>query len=239
MALDGTYAGLKASIAAWLDDDSLTAVIPDFITLAEARFNDRLRLSAMETQLTVVPGTASLTSEMELIDPDTGTPLTDPDTGAVLTGDVTEIVPVSTIPLPSNFLEMRRVVVNVSPQRPISLIAPDWATISYSGLSGTAWGYTIIGSTLAAFPQASDTMTLVYYAKIPALSDTNTTNWLLTDRPQIYLYGALLEAAPYLLDDTRATVWQTYLETAIDNAEQADRRRRWSNAVMRLPGPVV
>ena len=36
MALDGTYAGLKASVADWLNRADLTAVVPDFITLAEA-----------------------------------------------------------------------------------------------------------------------------------------------------------------------------------------------------------
>jgi hypothetical protein len=44
MALDGTYAGLQASIAAWINRTDLTAVIPDFITLAEAKIGRDLRL---------------------------------------------------------------------------------------------------------------------------------------------------------------------------------------------------
>jgi len=44
MALDGTYAGLQASIAAWINRTDLTAVIPDFITLAEAKISRDLRL---------------------------------------------------------------------------------------------------------------------------------------------------------------------------------------------------
>ena len=39
---------LKNSIANWADRDDLTAVIPDFIALTEARFNRQLRLRSME-----------------------------------------------------------------------------------------------------------------------------------------------------------------------------------------------
>ena len=38
-----TYDELKASIASWLNRDDLTAVIPDFIALAESSINRDLR----------------------------------------------------------------------------------------------------------------------------------------------------------------------------------------------------
>ena len=43
-----SYDELKTSIANWADRDDLTAFIPDFIALAEARFNRELRLRSME-----------------------------------------------------------------------------------------------------------------------------------------------------------------------------------------------
>lgn len=52
MALDSTAAGLRASLAEWLDDTTLAAAIPDFIIMAEARFNRMLRVSAMEARAT-------------------------------------------------------------------------------------------------------------------------------------------------------------------------------------------
>jgi len=51
MALS-TFSDLKTSIALWLNRDDLTAVIPDFVTLAEADMNSRLRLRAMLTRAT-------------------------------------------------------------------------------------------------------------------------------------------------------------------------------------------
>lgn len=46
MSLD-TYANLQASIAGFLNREDLTSQIPDFITLAEARFNRELRVNSM------------------------------------------------------------------------------------------------------------------------------------------------------------------------------------------------
>ena len=46
----GTYAELQTAVANWLDRDDLTARIPEFITLAEARFNRLLRLRSMESK---------------------------------------------------------------------------------------------------------------------------------------------------------------------------------------------
>lgn len=47
MALDGTYDGLKSSVADWLNRADLTAQVPDFIALAEARFNRVIRHNSM------------------------------------------------------------------------------------------------------------------------------------------------------------------------------------------------
>lgn len=59
MALDGTYTGLLASVAQWLDRDDLTAVIPDLVTLAEGRIarDLRLRNQIATTSLTCIAGT--------------------------------------------------------------------------------------------------------------------------------------------------------------------------------------
>jgi hypothetical protein len=47
---------------------------------------------------------------------------------------------------------------------------------------------------------------MVYRQNIPALA-SNTTNWLLALAPDLYLYGALLESAPYIKEDGRIQTW--------------------------------
>ena len=65
MALDGTYSGLLASIQEWLDDTSIAAAAPDFVAMAEARFNRVLRTSGMEAR-----ATTTATSERITLPPD-------------------------------------------------------------------------------------------------------------------------------------------------------------------------
>ena len=58
---------------------------------------------------------------------------------------------------------------------------------------------------------------MIYRQNIPALTSTNTSNWLLTLAPDLYLYGTLLETAPYLKEDERIQTWATGLTTTLDS----------------------
>jgi hypothetical protein len=51
-------------------------------------------------------------------------------------------------------------------------------------------------------------------------------NWLFTAHPDVYLYGALMEAAPYLHDDARVPIWKGLLAEAVEGV----RRSRTSTA---------
>ena len=77
--------------------------------------------------------------------------------------------------------------------------------------------YSISAGSLEVYPTPSEAfdVTMLYRASVPALSDSATTNWLLTYAPDAYLYGALLQAAPYLSDDNRIGVWGSLYENAI------------------------
>lgn len=59
-----------------------------------------------------------------------------------------------------------------------------------------------------------------------ALSDAQPTNWLLTNHPDLYLYGALIESAPYLRDDSRTTVWQSLFDRALAEVQAKENRSR-------------
>tara|TARA_R110000824_G_scaffold284621_1_gene472859 strand:+ start:1114 stop:1722 length:609 start_codon:yes stop_codon:yes gene_type:complete len=70
-------------------------------------------------------------------------------------------------------------------------------------------------------PDQSYAVSLLYRGRIPALADDNTSNWLLLDAPDVLLYGALGQSAPYLKDDARLSVWAALYQSAVDalNAE--------------------
>jgi len=54
------------------------------------------------------------------------------------------------------------------------------------------------------------------YKDFADLSDSNSSNWILAGYPDVYLYGALTEAAPYLIDDERVGVWKSLYTEAIN-----------------------
>lgn len=64
-------------------------------------------------------------------------------------------------------------------------------------------------------PDATYDMEINYYARIPALSATVDTNWMLTYHPDTYLYGALTHSAPYLKEDPRIQVWMSLYQSTI------------------------
>lgn len=74
---------------------------------------------------------------------------------------------------------------------------------------------------------------LLYRARVPALSDAEPVNWLLTEAPDVYLYGALLQSAPYLVDDERTQTWGALYSAAVANLNRASEAARFSGP-MRL-----
>lgn len=84
--------------------------------------------------------------------------------------------------------------------------------------------FTVVGGEIQVLPipDTSYTAELVYYARVPDLA-SNSTNWLLTAHPDVYLYGSLVQSAPYLKNDERVSVWgELYLQGLAD-IEKADR----------------
>lgn len=118
------------------------------------------------------------------------------------------------VALPPDWLEAINMMI-VGGQSPLRYITPDEAdTIIKAQTFTSTRFYSMTTGIIELVPPAVNDITIdmVYYGKIPALSTANTTNWLLTKAPDVYLYGALTHAAPFLMDDQRMGVFsQIYL----------------------------
>ena len=79
----------------------------------------------------------------------------------------------------------------------------------------------------APVPDAEYTLEIVYYQEIPPLAD-NSTNWLLTAHPDAYLYGALLQSAPYLQADERIGIWAGKFQQILEQLKTSDEKARFS-----------
>lgn len=95
--------------------------------------------------------------------------------------------------------------------------------------SGSPLFYCLTGNEMEVYPtpSASTNIEMAYVASIPALSDSNTTNWLLTAAPSAYLYGSLLHSAPYLVEDQRLQVWGAMYDSAIVSLNLQGHRAKW------------
>jgi hypothetical protein len=82
-------------------------------------------------------------------------------------------------------------------------------------------------------PNADTDVELLYVAKIPDLA-TNSTNWLLEDAPDAYLYGSLLHSAPYLQEDARVAVWAQMYSASVARLNEASEKARYSGSGLTL-----
>lgn len=184
------YSDLKTAVASWLNRGDLTAIVPDLITLAEARLTADIKSRQMDAKTTLAT-----------------------------------VVGVNTVALPADLQEIKRLQPAGTNLPPMEYMAPDaFSSTSANNASGQPLYYTIIGSDIeiAPVPDAVYSISLTYRKKIPALSDSNTTNWLLTAWPNAYLYAALISAQPFIMNDERLPMFQALYREAVDGINGLD-----------------
>lgn len=142
----------------------------------------------------------------------------------------------SSVALPTDFLEARSLYVDSNPYSTIEYVSPEFFTKKYNtSNSGVPKVFTIKGGNIqiAPSPDTTYTLNLTYYAKIPALSVTNTTNWLLTNNPDVYLWACLHEVGNYANDLGLSQAADAKLNSLIGMMKSSD-KGRWSGNSMRV-----
>lgn len=152
---------------------------------------------------------------------------------------IADLSPTSNVyTLPTDYLHAVRVVEKRSIRRELNFVAPSYADQKYADrASGLPQDYTIIGSSLYAYPYTSNDVELTYYQKIPTLID-NDPNWLLTDNPQLYLRGIQMEALSFI-NETNTPRFQfiaAMFNRLIEEMNAESEMALYSNASIRLRG---
>jgi len=131
--------------------------------------------------------------------------------------------------VPSDFLETKSIKLNTNPVTALQFESVD-ALDSLKSTTYIAAGkpqyFGIVGGQIRVLPVPDSTYTaeLIYYAKLTKLSDSVASNWLLSQAPDVYLYGALMQATPYLKDDARISVWAALYARGLEELQVADDR---------------
>jgi hypothetical protein len=136
--------------------------------------------------------------------------------------------------LPADWLETIRITMDANPIRVLTQISMDdltrYRTATDNSTDAPVY-FSHNGTDIELFPTPSTSYTgqITYYAKIAALSADGDTNWLLTNHPDVYLYGALVHTAPYLKDDARIAVWAGLLAQAMNEIEEESNAARFGS----------
>lgn len=139
--------------------------------------------------------------------------------------------------LPSDFAGWRRV--EAMPYGPLEFQEPDYLASQYpTGEGGTPKFFTVQGSNLTTYPAYTGSVSLDYYQRVPALSDTNTSNWLLANHPDIYLFLTLSELNAYAKDADAALLWNQRGMAAVEEVNTDDKMKRYSRVSARVKGPT-
>ena len=141
--------------------------------------------------------------------------------------------------VPADFLEIRSMkITSSSPSTPMIFKSIEQmddldATTTASGIPKY---FSVVGGQIRVHPtpNTGHTAELGYYAKLSKLSDSVSSNWILTSHPDAYLYGALIQAAPYLKEDERTGIWTQLYASAIEAIKTADDRAATSGGSLKI-----
>ena len=205
------FGELKTAVANWLSDDNLTSRIVEFIALAEFRVFAEPKIRVRQLEAT---------------------------------SNVTITKDTQTTALPTRFLRTRRLYLDGTPNSHLKFLSPEnfWKR-NLSTVVGKPKFYTVEAEnfTWGPIPDAAYTGKSLHYAANAAMSSDSDAPALFAKMPQLFLYAALLEAAPFLGDDPRLLTWASMYDDAIENLSASDKKDRFpgGDKVVRTDvGPV-
>lgn len=146
--------------------------------------------------------------------------------------------------LPASVKELRSLrLVTGSPSQdlPIVICTPEILAERRAGRSavGRPTHAAVVAGSLLFVPACDQAYSLEmsYFEALVPLSSTNPSNNVLVEAPDLYLFGALKEATPFLEHDERAPLWETKYGTALEQLEAVREREEFNASIrpMRLP----
>jgi hypothetical protein len=221
------YAGLQAVILDWLADRvELSTRIPTFIALAERRMYRQLRAKEMQSRAVAV-----LNEEYEY-----------------LPYDFIEIVSIaagSGNTTPGGLQQRLRLRGMSNGQLENTYgMTPTAAYIGSPISSQLPEAFAVVGKQIRFAPRPTPITDLpaqitdptlyrnfeaVYWQRFTPLNDAAPVNEILATYPELYLYGALIEAEPYLVNDERIGIWKGFWDEAIRDINKAGNEGRYAS----------
>lgn len=204
-----TWTELKAAVAGFLNRTDLTTAIADDF-IPLAEAELKRRIRRMTGSTTIYISAATLTGP---------TDLAEPISLRLDTSSPTQDVPLK-LCSPAMLAEVRA---------------------RNSDVTGRPTHYAFYDEQLqfAPVPDQSYDGILVYYQQFTSLGSGTATNTVLSEAPDAYLYGALLQSALYLEHDERMAVWRERFDAAIQQMNEVAERESYAGSVTDVRLPVI
>ena len=139
--------------------------------------------------------------------------------------------------LPDNYVQMRSFKLNTSPLTDLEYLTPERMDTVWAGSqTGQPKAYTIVGDEirLAPTPDSAYTMEMLFWRKPVSLSDSNTSNFMLSANPDALLYGALIELCSYSENDKGVLKWTQLFNESMNAVQTEDDRDRASGGALQV-----
>ncbi len=210
------YSTLSAAVANWMarsGNADFVGNVGDFISFAEGMIN----FGYDDGQLEVPP---LRVAQME-----------------VAQTAFTIINSTNTVALPADYLQLRRNYLTGNPIQKLGYVTPNQMDECLANFpAGPPAFFTIMGNNIYLPSNVQTTQTLIggYYQKIPALSTTNTVNWLVQQNPSMYLAGAMLHASIFIGDDDGATKWARIFTGHTRSFQKQDLKGRYNGDALQI-----
>jgi hypothetical protein len=190
------YAGLVTAIQSWSGrtEAETVAEIPNFVNFATDGFNKGIPDRQIQ-------------------------PLRVRDMEATATITMTNGVG----PLPADYLQYKTALSMASTPIPLDYVTNSYTNVAYpDSAAGYPKTFSITGSTISVFPTSGNDVQMVYYQKIPAISVSVTSNWLLAGMPMLYLHACLLQAGLFNRDNDLIARSQAIVAAGVDGLNETN-----------------
>lgn len=122
------------------------------------------------------------------------------------------------VAVPAGYVELKHAYIDGTPVTRLTRKTAEWVYSKYSTRSADAKPLFIAREAenfiFGPYPDSGYTVKGIYYKRLTALSDSNTTNWFTANASDLLLWAALVEAEPYLINDNRVVLWEAKYQAA-------------------------
>lgn len=200
------YSGWIDGVREWLDvDDYSDDRIDTFLQLA----NERLNIDLMSTRMEKV-------FDYTVLAADEGMPI-----------DLDTVIPdfnkIRLVTLPRFYDPADTVAIN------------EWKRLELFGADTSRSFYSIDAMKLNVYPKTKedDVIEIRYYTRVPPITVQDESNIFTEYHANILLYGAALEAAPYMAEDERTTMWAQMYKSLVDNVNTNSPKEKMGSVPLR------